>query len=166
MNVRVFRPSFRASLRPRASHSQLRASGRLIAAGVVIATFGLIGTRSIDYLAFVALALGPTFAAAILEKPGQRSATISMGSMTVATLLPLVMGAIAGGARRDLLTNLTAWTFVAGAVLGGLAIYLLLPAATVWVDDMKSNARLRDVRAKQAALERAFGPEVRTDAPK
>jgi len=157
MNVRAFRT---------AHHSQLRASGRLIAAGVAIALFGLIGTRSVDYLAFVAIALGPTCAAAILERPGQRAATISMGSMTVATLLPLVMGAIANGARRNLLTSLSAWTFVGGAVLGGLAIYLLLPAVTVWVDDMKSSRRLRDVRDRQALLERDWGVEVRTEPPK
>ena len=162
MNVRAFR-TFRP---PRASPSQLRASGRLIAAGVAIVLFGLIGTRSVGYLAFVAIALGPTFAAAILEKPGQRSATISMGSMTVATLLPLVMGAIANGAQRNLLMSLSAWMFVGGAVLGALAIYLLLPAVTVWIDDMKSSARLRDVRAKQAALEKDFGPEVRGEPPK
>ncbi|MBV8537602.1 MAG: hypothetical protein JO128_18545 [Alphaproteobacteria bacterium] len=156
------------NVRMRAHHHQhqLRASGRLIAVGVAIALFGLIGTRSIEYLAFVAIALGPTCAAALLEKPGQRSATISMGSMTVATLLPLVMGAIAGGARRNLLTSLTAWTFVGGAVLGALAIYLLLPAVTVWVDDMKSSKRLREIRDRQALLERDFGPEVRGDQAK
>jgi hypothetical protein len=162
MNVRAFR-TFRP---PRATPSQLRASGRLIAAGVLIALCGLIGTRSIGYLAFVAIALGPTCAAAILEKPGQRAATISMGSMTVATLMPLVMGAIAGGARRNLLTSLTAWTFVGGAVLGGLAIYLLLPAITVWVDDMKSSKRLREVRDRQAMLERDWGAEVRGEQSK
>lgn len=150
-------------MRASTHHHQLRASGRVIAAGLVIALFGLIGTRSLDYLAFVALALGPTLAAAILERPGQRAATISLGSMTVATLLPLVMGAIAGGARRELLMSLTPWLFVGGAVLGGIAIYLILPAATVWVDDMKSTARLRDIRARQAALERDWGIEVRGD---
>ncbi len=149
----------------RVGHPQLRASGRLIAAGIVVALFGLIGTRSLNYLAFVGLALGPTFAAAILERPGQRTATISLGSMTVATLLPLVMGAIANGARRELLTNLTAWTFVGGAVIGGLAIYFILPAATVWVDDMRSSARLRDIRARQARLEQDWGVEVRNETP-
>lgn len=150
----------------RVSHSQLKVSGRLIAAGLAVALFGLIGTRSIGYLAFVALALGPTIAAAILERPGQRVATISLGSLTTATLLPLVMGAIANGAKRDLLTSLAAWTFVCGAVLGGLAIYFILPAATVWIDDLRASARLRDVRSRQAALEREWGPEVRSETPK
>jgi len=156
------------SVRIRVHHHahQLRASGRLIAAGVAIALFGLIGTRSVEYLAFVAIALGPTCAAALLERPGQRAATISMGSMTVATLLPLVMGAIAGGARRNLLTSLSAWTFVGGAVLGGLAIYLLLPAVTVWIDDMKSSKRLREIRDRQALLERDWGAEVRGEPAK
>jgi len=155
------------NVRIRAHHyHQVRASGRLIAAGVAIVLFGLIGTRSVEYLAFVAIALGPTCAAALLERPGQRAATISMGSMTVATLLPLVMGAIAGGARRNLLTSLPAWTFVGGAVLGGLAIYLLLPAVTVWIDDMKSSKRLREVRDRQALLERDWGPEVRGEQAK
>jgi hypothetical protein len=145
---------------------QLRGSSRLIAAGVAIALFGLIGTRSVEYLAFVAIALGPTCAAALLERPGRRAATISMGSMTVATLLPLVMGAIAGGSRRNLLTSLPAWTFVGGAVLGGLAIYLLLPAVTVWIDDMKSSKRLREIRERQALLERDWGVEVRSEPAK
>jgi MFS family permease len=150
----------------RVTHSQLKVSGRLITAVLGVALFGLIGTRSLSYLAFVALALGPTLAAAILERPGQRVATISLCSLTVATLLPLVMGAIANGARRDLLTSATAWMFVGGAVLGALAIYFVLPAATVWIDDLRATARLRDIRARQAALERDWGAEVRNEAPK
>ena len=149
----------------RATPSYHKVSG-LIAAGIALALFGLVGTRSLNYLAFVALALGPTVAAAILERPGQRAATISLGSLTMATLLPLVMGAIANGSKRDLLTNLTAWSFVAGAVVGGLAIYFILPAATVWVDDMRAQARLRDIRTRQAALERDWGVEVRNETPK
>lgn len=157
--------SVRARVRVRVSPSQLRTSGRLLAAGVIVALLGLVGTRSIEYLAFIGLALAPTLAAAILERAGQRVATVSIGSMTVATLLPLVMGAIANGAHRDLLTSLAAWTFVAGAIAGGLVIYFALPAATVWVDSARASARLRDIRTKQAQLERDWGVEVRSDQP-
>ncbi len=143
--------------------ARLGASGRLIVAGVGIAVFGLLGTRSLGYLAFVVLALMPTFAAAILEKRGQRAATISIGSMTVATLLPLVLGAIANGSSRDLLHSGSAWTFVAGAVLGGAAIYFVLPTMTVWMEESKAQSRLRHLRERQQKLEKDWGTEVRTN---
>lgn len=152
-----------ARARARVSPSQLRASGRVLAAGLIVALLGLVGARSIEYLGFIALALMPTLAAAIIERAGQRVATVSIGSMTVATLLPLVMGAIAKGAHRDLLTSLPAWTFVGGAVVGGIAIYFALPAASVWIDSARATGRLRDIRAKQAQLERDWGAEVRND---
>jgi len=145
----------------RATHS-VRANGRLLAAGITIVLLGMIGTRSLSYLGFVALALLPTFAAALLEKPGQRSATISVGSMTVATLMPLVMGAIANGSNRDLLTSGTAWLFIGASVLGGAAIYFAMPMAAVWIDDMRATARLRELRNRQAQLEQHWGPEVRS----
>lgn len=153
------------SARARVSPAQLRASGRVLAAGLVVALLGLVGARSIGYLGFIALALLPTLAAAILERTGQRVATVSIGSMTVATLLPLVMDAIANGAHRDLLTSSAAWMFVGGAVAGGIAIYFALPAATVWMDNARAGARLRWIRAQQAQLERDWGAEVRNDQP-
>ena len=148
----------------RVTHS-VRTNGRLMAAAIMIVLLGMIGTRSLGYLAFVAIALMPTFAAALLEKTGQRSATISIGSMTAATLMPLVMGAIANGSSRDLLTSSQAWLFVAGAVLGGAAIYFAMPAATVVLEAMRARARLRELRDRQALLEQHWGPEVRSQTP-
>jgi len=142
--------------------SPVRVNGRLIAAGIFMVLLAMIGTRSLSYLGFVALALMPTFAAAIVERAGQRSATISIGSMTVATLMPLVMGAIANGSSRDLLTSSGAWLFVGGAVAGGAAIYFVMPMATVLLEDMRANARLRELRTRQAQLEQHWGPEVRS----
>src|SRR5258708_33517990 len=92
--------------------SSARASGRMVAVGVLLVLFGLIGTKSVGYLGFVGLALLPTLAAAIVEKPGRRSATVSIGSMTGATLLPLVLGAIANSRSRKLLTSLEAGAFL------------------------------------------------------
>ncbi|HEX9462959.1 MAG TPA: hypothetical protein VGB82_10210 [Alphaproteobacteria bacterium] len=145
--------------------SSARASGRMVAVGVLLVLFGLIGTKSVGYLGFVGLALLPTLAAAIVEKPGRRSATVSIGSMTVATLFPLVLGAIANGGSRNLLTSLEAWTFVGCAVLGGAAIYIAMPAAAVWLDDMRATSRLRDLRARQDKLEHDWGPNIRAGAP-
>jgi hypothetical protein len=145
--------------------SSTRASARMVAAGVALVLFGLIGTKSLGYLGFVALALLPTLAAGIFEKPGRRSATVSIGSMTVATLFPLVLGAIANGGSRNLLTSLEAWTFVGCAVLGGAAIYVAMPAVAVWLDDMRATQRLRELRARQDKLEHDWGAEIRTGAP-
>jgi len=161
MKVRVptrFRP--RPGARARAA-AAANTSGRMIAVGVAFAVFALLGTRSLSYLAFAAIALAPTFAAAIIEKPGRRSATISIGSLTVATLMPLILGAIANGSTRNLLSSGTAWTFIAGAVVGGIAIYFVLPTATLLLDDMRANARLRALRAQQGKLEQDWGTEVR-----
>jgi hypothetical protein len=145
----------------RAISASAKTNGRTLAAGVAVVVIGLLGAKSMGYLAFVGLALLPTFAAAILEKPGMRSATVSIGSMTTATLFPLVLGAIAHGSTRDLLGSVQAWAFIGCAVVGGAVIYFVVPIASVWVEDMRAAARLRDIRLRQQKLERDWGADVR-----
>ena len=145
--------------------SSLKTNARTLAAGVALVLIAMVGTRSLTYLSFVTLALLPTLAAAIMEKPGYRSATVSVGSMTIATLFPLVLGAIAHGGTRNLLASVEAWTFVGFAVAGGIAIYFVMPAALVWFDDMRAAARLREIKSRQEQLERDWGPDVRSGGP-
>jgi hypothetical protein len=133
-----------------------RAALSLIGFGLVI----VIAASSISYLVFVAAALMPTLAAAIMEKRGQRQMAISVGALTLATVIPLVIGAIATGSQRDLLSSSTAWTFVGIAAVAGFAIYFFMPIANVWFDDMKTQARLRALRERQQQLEKDWGPEV------
>jgi hypothetical protein len=150
-------------MRARARPANNSASMRMIGMGVVLALCGLLGTRSLSYLAFAGIALAPAICAAIIEKPGQRAATISIGSMTTATLVPLILGAIANGSSRDLLGSPRAWTFIAGAVLGGIGIYFVLPTITIMIDDSRAARRLRELQERQQKLEQDWGAEVRTN---
>jgi 4-hydroxybenzoate polyprenyltransferase len=144
------------------SSPSLRASGRAAAIGTILLSIGLIASSSFSYVVFILLALVPMIAAALLEKRGNRSATICIGSLTLATVLPIVLGAIADGGSRSLINSATAWIFVAGAVCGGIAIYFVLPTMSVMLDDMRAAARLRELRKRQEALERDWGQEVRS----
>src|SRR3954466_8038734 len=92
-----------------------------------VALLMLLALYSMNYVYFVALALLPSAAAAVIEPAGQRPATISITSMTAATVLPLVLNGITNH-RPDLLMRVSAWGFVGCAVLGGVVIFLVLPA--------------------------------------
>lgn len=140
--------------------AQVAANGRaaltLIGVGLII----VVAVSSFSYLVFVAAALMPTIGAAIMERRGQRQMAISVGALTLATVIPLVIGAIATGSQRNLLGSSTAWTFVGLAAAAGFAIYFLMPVANVWIDDMRSQARLKALRERQQQLEKDWGPEV------
>jgi hypothetical protein len=133
-----------------------RAALTLIGVGLVI----VVAVSSFSYLVFVAAALMPTIGAAIMERRGQRQMTISVGALTLATVIPLVIGAIATGSHRNLLGSSAAWTFVGLAAAAGFAIYFLMPVANVWIDDMRAQARLKALRERQQQLEKDWGPEV------
>ena len=109
---------------------------------------------------FLVLATLPIVAASLLERPGQRQATVSVAALTMSTVIPLILGAIASGSERDLLRSPTAWTFVVTSACIGFGIYLMLPVLAVWVEDMRANARLRKLRERQQALAADWGPEV------
>ena len=129
---------------------------------VVISIGFILGVYSLHMLCFVVLALLPAAAAGLIEPPGQRAATISIASLTAATVLPLVLGAMTAQIHRDLLTSGTAWSYVGGAVLGGLAIFLCLPAGTAWREDRRAKRRIQALRQRQQEIEQDWGPEVRT----
>jgi 4-hydroxybenzoate polyprenyltransferase len=155
-------PHIRNRPGPRARATALRASGRFATMGATLLGIGLIASSSFSYVAFVFLSLVPMAAAAVLEKRGNRSATICIGALTLATVLPIVVGAIAEGGSRSLITSMTAWTYVAAAVFGGVAIYFVLPTMSIFMDDMRATARVRELRKRQEILERDWGPEVRS----
>ena len=136
-------------------------AGGLIAT-VIVGGAVLLGLYSVNYLYFVVLALLPSLAAAIVEPRGQRAATIAITSLTAATVLPLVLGSITAGTHRDLLTSGAAWSYVGGAVLGGMAIFLCLPAGTAWRQDRRAKRRIQALRKRQQEIEEVWGPEVRT----
>jgi hypothetical protein len=144
---------------PRAASNESAAG---LIAMVVIGIGLILGLYSLQYLCFVLLALVPAGAAALIEPRGQRTATIAIASVTASTLLPLVLGAMTSGLRRDLLTSGSAWAYVGGAVFGGMAIFLLLPAGTAWYEDRRARRRIADLRQRQKRLEDEWGTEVRT----
>lgn len=143
------------------SASPARANARTIVALCAAVLLAFVALSSLSYLLFIVVALVPAAALAVLERQGQRQATISVGSLTAATVAPLVIGAIAGGSRRDLLGSAEAWTFVGAAAAAGFAIYLALPAVAVWIADLRADTRLRKLRERQQALEKDWGPEIR-----
>jgi hypothetical protein len=143
----------------------MKSSGQ-ISSLVVTVTVGLIlvlGLHSMNYLYFVALALLPSAAAAVIEPAGQRTATISIAALTAATVVPLVLNAITSH-RPNLLTHLTAWAFVGAAVAGGVGIFLALPAGLAWREDRRTKTQIRELRQRQEKLEAEWGAEVRTSA--
>lgn len=129
---------------------------------VVIGIAFVLGVYSLHLLYFVVLALVPAGAAALIEPRGQRAATISISSLTAATVLPLVLGSMTAQIHRDLLTSMAAWSYVGGAVLAGLAIFLCLPAGTAWREDRRAKRRIQALRAQQHEIEETWGSEVRT----
>ncbi len=126
-----------------------------------VALLLLLAMYSMNYLYFVALALLPSAAAAVIEPVGQRTATISIASMTAATIIPLVLNGITNH-RPDLLMRMSAWAFVGGAVIGGIAIFLALPAGIAWREDRRTKTAIKELRRRQEKLETEWGPEVRT----
>lgn len=129
---------------------------------VVLGCAFVLGLYSLHMLYFVLLALMPAAVAAIIEPRGQRAATIAIASLTMATVLPLVLGTVTSGIHRDLLTSGAAWSYVGGAVLAGLAIFLCLPAGTAWREDRRARRRIQALRERQKEIEEEWGPEVRT----
>jgi len=151
--------AFRASANNR-SASRAGTNGRAAIAAVVLGGLIVIAASALSYLVFLVLATLPIVAASLLERPGQRQATVSVAALTMSTVIPLILGAIASGSERDLLRSPTAWTFVVTAACVGFGIYLMLPVLAVWVEDMRANARLRKLRERQQALAADWGPEV------
>ncbi len=143
-----------------ASTSRVSANGRAAIAAIVLGGMIVIAASAFSYLIFLALATLPIFAASLLERPGQRQATTSVGALTMSTVIPLILGAIATGSDRDLLRSSTAWMFVGLAACIGVGIYFMLPLLAVWVEDMRANTRLRKMRERQQALATDWGPEV------
>jgi hypothetical protein len=142
-----------------------QASGDSAAGLLALVVLGIgvvLGTYSMHLLYFVVLALVPAATAALIEPPGQRAATIAIASLTMATILPLVLGTMMVQIHRDLLTSTAAWSYVGGAVLAGLAIFLCLPAGTAWREDRRAKRRIQGLRKRQQQIEEEWGPEVRT----
>jgi len=129
---------------------------------VVIGFAFILGLYSMHTLYFVLAALVPAAFAAIIEPRGQRAATISIASLTLATVTPLVLSTMLAGKQRDLLMSTEAWTFVGGAILAGLAIFLSLPAAAAWHEAGRAKRRIEALRKRQQEIEESWGPEVRT----
>jgi hypothetical protein len=143
----------------------MRPSGQ-ISGIIVLVTVGLIfvlGLHSMNYLYFVALALLPSVAAAVIEPAGQRTATISIAALTASTVVPLVLNAITTH-RADLLTRMNAWAFVGAAVAGGIGIFLALPAGLAWREDRRTKGQIKELRQRQERLEEEWGTEIRTSA--
>lgn len=141
-----------------ASRNQM--NGRAALAAILIGGLIVIAASAISYLIFLLLAAVPAIAASFIERPGQRQATTTVGVLTMATAIPLILGAIATGSERELLRSPSAWTFVAVASIAGFVIYLALPMIAVWMEDMRANARLRRMRERQQELIKDWGPEV------
>jgi hypothetical protein len=137
-------------------------SASTLLALVVIGFAFILGLYSMHTLYFVVLALMPAAFAAIIEPRGQRAATISLASLTLATITPLVLSTMLAGKQRDLLMSTEAWSFVGGAILAGLAIYLSLPAATAWHQAGRAKRRIEALRKRQQEIEETWGSEVRT----
>jgi hypothetical protein len=128
----------------------------------MLAAFGsllIMASSSGSALLFAGFALFPSVIAAFLERRGQRIATAAIGTITFATILPILFGGLSNS--RNLLASASAWSFVGAAVLAGVALYLLLPVGAVWLDDFRAEGRLRKLRQEQDTLERDWGPEVR-----
>jgi uncharacterized membrane protein YccC len=143
-------------------HDHSADSAGTLLALVVIGIAFVLGLYSMHTLYFVVLALVPAAFAAIIEPRGQRAATISIASLTLATVTPLVLSTMLAGKQRDLLMSGTAWTFVGGAVLAGLAIFLSLPAAAAWHENQRAKRRIEALRKRQQEIEENWGSEVRT----
>ncbi len=143
-----------------ASASRISVNGRAAIAAILLGGLIVIATSAISYLIFLMLATVPIFAASFLERPGQRQATTSVGALTMSTVIPLILGAIANGSERDLLRSPTAWMFVGVAAAIGVGIYFLMPVVAVWFEDMQANTKLRKMRERQQALTTDWGPEV------
>jgi len=141
-----------------AARSQM--NGRIAIAVILIGGLIVIAASAISYLIFLLLAMLPAATASFLERPGQRQATTSVGTLTMATVIPLILGAIATGSDRDLLRSSTAWTFVAAGAVIGIGIYFALPMIAVWMEDMRASTRLRKMRERQTQLVNDWGAEV------
>jgi hypothetical protein len=131
----------------------------------LLLTIGVVGVvilamNSWSHVLFLALALVPAAAAGFLERKGPRVAAPAIVTLTLATVIPLIFGAVSNEGRV-LLTNPAAWSFVGASILTAVAIFLLLPASSVWLDDMQAEARLKKLRQQQDLLEKDWGPEVR-----
>jgi len=136
-------------------------SGALLAL-VTIGFATILGLYSLHHLYFVVLALLPAAGAALIEPRGQRTAAIAIASLTGGTVVPLVLGSMTTGVHVDLLTSGGAWAYVGAAILGGVAIFLLLPAGAALREDRRAKQRIRDLRFRQKKIEEEWGPEVRT----
>jgi hypothetical protein len=129
---------------------------------VVLGIAAILGLYSLHTLYFVVLALLPAVVAAVIEPRGQRAATISIATLTAATITPLVLSTMIAGKQRDLLVNFAAWSYVGGATLAGLAIFLCLPAGAAWRADRLAKLRIQTLRKRQQEIEETWGSEVRT----
>lgn len=89
-------------------------------------------------------------------------ATVSVGSVTLAALIPLIGDSMLRSGREDPFHSAFAWSTVGLAILLGGLIYIMLPVATSWFDERDKRVLRRRIRDRQKELEDTWGSDVKT----
>lgn len=139
-------------------------SGMVLVIGLGLFAMMAIGLGSPSLLVFMIIGLGPTIGAALVDKDPERHAAIAVGAMSLAAMIPVVLGQLTAkaGSGYHVLGDPFAWLSVYGAAGIGWAIHSAVPAITVMLSDLRAEWRRKDLLKLQEDLVAEWGPEVST----
>lgn len=135
--------------------------------GPIIGILFLTGMFATPTALLVAFGLLPTYAAWLFDKDRNKLMAITVGSLNVAALTPLLMKLWSDGhsitAARALLMSPLSWLFIFIGSGVGWVLAQAIPAAIVVIISSRNKIKLEHLRARQKQLTDEWGASVTED---
>lgn len=113
----------------------------------------------------------PTATATLIERQGEHTATMTVGPLNIAGVVPLIIELFDGVATLDraliLLADPSNWLVMYGSAAAGWMLFYAIPPVVTAVVIYRSEQRLQSLRQQQEQLVEEWGQEVsgQSEAP-
>lgn len=136
---------------------------------VIFASLAVGMVLALPTVLVIGMGLLPTFAALLVDVHPKKYAAWSVGLLNAAGLLPYLGKVWMEGHDLDaayaVLSDVVAWLVVYSAAGAGWLVYMAMPALGSVIVDMRSNSRIRRLKAEKQALIDEWGEAVAGDSP-
>jgi hypothetical protein len=135
---------------------------------VIFAALAIGMVFALPTVLVIGMGLLPTFAALLVDVHPKKYAAWSVGLLNSAGLLPYLGDLWAKGHDLDgafaVISDVVAWLVVYSAAAAGWLIYMAMPALGSVIVDIRSNRRIRRLKAEKQALIEEWGDAVAGDS--
>ncbi len=145
-----------------------RAKGPVYWGTVIFAALAIGMVFALPTVLVIGMGLLPTFAALLVDVHPRKYAAWSVGLLNSAGLLPYLGDLWVTGHNLDgafeVLSNVVAWLVIYSAAGAGWLIYMAMPTLGSVIIDIRSNGRIRRLKAEKQALIEEWGEAVAGDS--